>query len=82
MEVLFRGKSVAFEFPYRKPWPWLRTLLMDETLKDHIMYHSVFKTFRDENGQEVRVIDETNTADSWWNMDVSRPLLVSTFPEA
>lgn len=79
--MLYRGKLIPFEFPYRRPWPWIRSLLMDETLANDIMYHSVLKTFRDEYGQEVRVLDETNTADNWWNMEVIDRAIFFSLPD-
>lgn len=54
---------------------------MDETLANDIMYHSVLKTFRDEYGQEVRVLDETNTADNWWNMEVIDRAIFFSLPD-
>ncbi|EIM79745.1 uncharacterized protein STEHIDRAFT_116235 [Stereum hirsutum FP-91666 SS1] len=72
VEVDYKGNMVPFDFPYRDPITWMRSLLQDETLSESIMWHSVRKTYH-ENGNEIRIIDEPNTADGWWDIDDELP---------
>lgn len=74
VEVDYKGNMVPFDFPYRDPITWMRSLLQDETLSESIMWHSVRKTYH-ENGNEIRIIDEPNTADGWWDIDVRIPVI-------
>lgn len=66
--------TYTFEFPYRDPWKWAKGLVKDKTLFDLIMWNSVDKFLHD-GDQVYRLLDETNTAERWREVDVCFLLL-------
>ena len=70
MSVEFEGKVHEFDFEYRDPWEWILALIHDESLAPLCMWNSI-KKFHCTTTKEERVIDEPNTGDAWWNIDVS-----------
>ncbi len=70
VSVEFQGRTHRFDFEYRDPWEWILALIHDESLAPLCMWNSVRK-FHCIKDEEERIFDEPNTADSWWEADVS-----------
>ncbi|KAH9955792.1 hypothetical protein BGW80DRAFT_1188200 [Lactifluus volemus] len=67
-------REITFE--YRDPWKWILALIQDESLVPWNMWNAV-KKFYCQGDHEERIYDEPNTADVWWEVDVSRPRFFS-----
>jgi hypothetical protein len=61
-------RQITFE--YRDPWKWILALIQDESLAPWNMWNAV-KKFYCHGDNEERIYDEPNTADVWWEVDVS-----------
>jgi len=59
-----------FTFEYRDPWEWILSIIQDESLAPMAMWNAVQKYYCSGDFEE-RIYDEPNTADTWWNVDVS-----------
>jgi hypothetical protein len=74
---MYRGERLEFEFEHRDPWEYILTLIHDLSLESVSSWNSVQKFYcyrvgsDSEEHVEERVIDEPNTADAWWEIDVS-----------
>jgi len=72
---MYRGEHLEFEFEYRDPWEHILTLVHDSSLASVSSWNSIqkFYCYRADSGEHVeeRIIDEPNTADTWWEIDVS-----------
>lgn len=66
----FDGKVYNFKFQYRDPWDYISSLVNDESLMSVHMWNSV-KKYYCEGDFEEQIFDEPNTAETWWNVDVS-----------
>lgn len=66
----FNGKRYNFRFQYRDPWDYISSLVTDESLMPVHMWNSV-KKYYSKGIFEERIFDEPNTAETWWNVDVS-----------
>jgi Plavaka transposase len=64
------GNVHSFTFEFRDPWKWILSLIRDESLAPMNMWNSVRKYYCCGNHEE-RIYDEPNTADTWWDIDVS-----------
>ena len=64
------GQIQTFTFEYRDPWHWILSLVQDESLAPMNMWNSVKKYYCCGDHEE-RIYDEPNTADTWWDIDVS-----------
>ena len=66
---------MEFEFEYRDPWDYILSLIHDSSLASVSSWNSIrkFYCYKVESGEHVeeRIIDEPNTADAWWEIDVS-----------
>ncbi|KDR73368.1 hypothetical protein GALMADRAFT_72633, partial [Galerina marginata CBS 339.88] len=71
--VQFNGKVYNFKFQYRDPWDYISSLVDDESLASVHMWNSV-KKYYCEGDFEEQIFDEPNTAEAWWNVDVSPPV--------
>ncbi|KZV78325.1 hypothetical protein EXIGLDRAFT_593318, partial [Exidia glandulosa HHB12029] len=72
VSVRYRGKDYEHEFLFRDPWRWSVSLVGDPSLsKTHIWNAS--RKYYCEEGKEDRLIDETNTADTWWKLEEMLP---------
>ena len=58
-----------FNFEYRDPWEWIVETVQDKTLAPFYMWNSIRKYFCS-GFREERMVDEINTADIWWTVDV------------
>ncbi len=68
----YRGQPTKFEFQYRDPWEYILTLIHDKSLASVSCWNAVRKLYCYQKGNvEERIIDEPNTADTWWEVDVS-----------
>jgi len=72
------GESHSFTFEYRDPWEWILSLVQDESLAPLHMWNSVRKYYCCGDHEE-RIYDEPNTADTWWEIDVSFPSVTHQF---
>ncbi|KAG6847873.1 hypothetical protein H0H93_005308 [Arthromyces matolae] len=70
--VPYKGEMHTFKFEYRDPWKYVLSLVRDESLAPLHCWNAV-KKFYCEDGKEERVIDEPNTADTWWGVDSELP---------
>jgi hypothetical protein len=66
----YQGKVSEFTFEYRDPWEWILSVVQDESLAPMAMWNAVRKYYCTGDVEE-RIYDEPNTADTWWNVDVS-----------
>ncbi|KAF8804428.1 hypothetical protein BYT27DRAFT_7106461 [Phlegmacium glaucopus] len=66
----YQGKVSEFTFEYRDPWEWILSVVQDESLAPMAMWNAVRKYYCKGDFEE-RLYDEPNTADTWWNVDVS-----------
>jgi len=68
----YQGKNFVFEFQYRDPWEYVLNLVQDKSLASVSCWNSVRKFYccSTENIEDC-IIDEPNTADTWWEVDVS-----------
>lgn len=57
-------------FKYRDPWEWLKRLLSDPTLRDHLVYFSCRKFYCWGDGTRVQLRDEPCTGRRWYSFDV------------
>jgi hypothetical protein len=71
VSAVYRGEHLEFEFQYRDPWEYILNLIHDKSLASASCWNSVRKFYCCglENLEE-RIIDEPNTADAWWEIDV------------
>ncbi|KAJ7076600.1 hypothetical protein C8R43DRAFT_1177915 [Mycena crocata] len=72
----YKGEMHRITFEYRDPWEWVTRLLEDHSLAPYTMFNSVRKYYCE--GTEVetlceQVIDEPNTADTWYNHESELP---------
>ena len=74
--VRYKGKEYEHEFLFRNPWRWCVSLTKDHILAKTHIWHSTRK-FYCEDGREDRILDETNTADTWWNIEVRKSFQIS-----
>lgn len=70
MSVEYQGTAHNFDFEYRDPWQWIVALIHDESLAPLCMWNLV-KKFHCTREKEEHIVDEPNTEDTWWNVDVS-----------
>ncbi|KAF8798516.1 hypothetical protein BYT27DRAFT_7122910 [Phlegmacium glaucopus] len=68
--AIYLGKVYEFTFKYRDPWEWILSVIQDESLAPMAMWNAVRKYYCSGDFEE-RIYDEPNTADTWWNVDVS-----------
>jgi hypothetical protein len=69
---IYRGEDLEFEFQYRDPWEYILNLINDKSLASVSCWNSVRKIYCcGPKNLEDRIIDEPNTADAWWEVDVS-----------
>jgi hypothetical protein len=72
---MYHGEHLEFEFEYRDPWEYILNLIHDLSLAPVSSWNSIqkFYCYRVDSGEHVeeRIIDEPNTADTWWEIDVS-----------
>jgi len=72
VSTTYRGQLLEFEFQYRDPWEYILNLIHDKSLASVSCWNSVRKIYCCSwEGLEERIIDEPNTADTWWEVDVS-----------
>ena len=69
---MYQGQQLEFEFEYCDPWEYILNLIHDKSLAFDSCWNSVQKFYccHSENVEE-HIIDEPNTADAWWEIDVS-----------
>ena len=69
---MYRRQLLEFGFQYRDPWEYILNLIHDTSLASVSCWNSVRKIYccRQEDLEE-HIIDEPNTADTWWEVDVS-----------
>ena len=65
-----QGKVFKFTFEYQDPWEWMLSIVQDESLVPMAMWNSVWKYYCAGDLEEC-IYDEPNTADTWWDVDVS-----------
>jgi hypothetical protein len=65
----YDGQMYKFEFEYRDPWEWIRSIVTDPTLCKSVYWYPVRKYLHD-NGHITRLIDQPNTANKWWRVQV------------
>jgi len=75
--VTYLGKVHKYDFEYRDPWEWILSIIQDESLAPVAMKNAVRKYYCSGSSEE-RIYDEPNTADTWWDIDVS--LYISAHP--
>lgn len=66
----YKGTAYRFTFEYREPWEWILSIIQEESLAPVTMWNAVRKYYCSGDFEE-RIYDEPNTADTWWNVDVS-----------
>ena len=66
----YKGTAYRFIFEYRDPWEWILSVIQEESLAPVTMWNAVWKFYCSGDFEE-RIYDEPNTADTWWNVDVS-----------
>ena len=66
----YLGKSFKFVFEYRDPWEWILSVIQGESLAPMAVWNSEQKYYCTGDFED-RILDEPNTADTWWNVDVS-----------
>lgn len=66
----YMGTAYSFIFEYRDPWEWILSVIQEESLAPMAMWNAVRKYYCSGDFEE-RIYDEPNTADTWWNVDVS-----------
>lgn len=66
----YEGEVYEFTFDYRDPWEWILSIIQDKSLAPTSMWNAVRKYYCSGEFEE-RIYDELNTADTWWNIDVS-----------
>ena len=72
VSATYRGQLLEFGFQYRDPWEYILNLIHDKSLASVSCWNSVRKIYCcGQEGLEERIIDEPNTADTWWEVDVS-----------
>ena len=69
---MYEGRDHQITFEYRDPWEWILALVQDESLVPWNMWNSVKKFFC-HGDHEEQIYDKPNTADIWWEVDVSNP---------
>jgi hypothetical protein len=69
VSAIYRGERFEFEFQYRDPWEYVLNLIQDPSLASVSSWNSVRKIYCCGLNEE-RIIDEPNTADAWWDIDV------------
>ncbi|KAF8994667.1 hypothetical protein BDQ17DRAFT_1392381 [Cyathus striatus] len=64
-----------FDFYYRDPWEYVLSLVCDKSLASDSAWNSVRKIYCSGGPEHTEdcIIDEPNTADTWWNVDSSLP---------
>lgn len=65
----FEGEIKTFEFVYRSPIDWLKSIVTDPTLAPFIAWHP-HKKFLFRDGYETPMYDEPCTGERWWNIQV------------
>ncbi len=70
VSAIYGGETLEFEFQYRDPWECVLNLIQDKSLASVSCWNSVRKIFCC-GPDEEHIIDEPNTADAWWEVDVS-----------
>lgn len=70
VSAIYRGEPLEFEFQYHDPWEYILNLIQDKSLASVSCWNSVRKIYCCGLDEE-RIIDEPNTADAWWEVDVS-----------
>ena len=72
MSATYRGQLLEFEFQYRDPQEYILNLIHNKSLASVSCWNSVRKIYCcSREDLEERIIDEPNTADTWWEVDVS-----------
>ncbi|KAF8149987.1 hypothetical protein B0H34DRAFT_825948 [Crassisporium funariophilum] len=66
----YLGKVNEFAFKYQDPWEWILSIIQDASLAPMAMWNAVRKYYCSGNFEE-HIYDEPNTADTWWDIDVS-----------
>ena len=66
----YQGKLFEFTFEYRDPWEWIPSVVQDESLVPMAMWNAVQKYYCKADFEEC-LYDKPNTANTWWNVDVS-----------
>ncbi|KZV83996.1 hypothetical protein EXIGLDRAFT_807612 [Exidia glandulosa HHB12029] len=72
VSVRYSGNDYEHKFLYRDPWRWTVSLVGDPVLAKTHIWNAARKYYCEE-GQEDRLIDETNTADTWWKIEETLP---------
>ena len=63
---------MEFKFQYHDPWEYVLNLIEDKSLASVSCWNAVRKLYCcGSSNMEERIIDEPNTADAWWEVDVS-----------
>ena len=75
----YQGKGYDFAFEFRDPWEWILSVIQDESLASMCMWNAVRKSYCSGDFEE-RIYDEPNTANTWWDVDVSSGVLISLQP--
>jgi hypothetical protein len=75
----YQGKGYEFAFEFRDPWEWILSVIQDESLAPMCMWNAVRKSYCSGDFEE-RIYDEPNTANMWWDIDVSSGVPVSLQP--
>lgn len=77
--VEYAGQQLETHFLYRNPWTWIKNMVSDSELWKTHMLHSVRKFYcRRDSDEDDRLIDETNTGDRWWEIEVRRLFIAFT----
>ncbi len=72
MSGTYQGRHFEFKFQHRDPWEYILSLIQDKSLASVSCWNSVRKLYCCSTGNiEDRIIDEPNTTDTWWEIDVS-----------
>ena len=68
--MLYLKEHRTFAFWHRSLWDWALSLLRDPLLARLFVWHAI-KLHKWDGQQWVRFVDEPNTGDLWWEIEVS-----------